>query len=61
MSGSDQGATLAPPRPKGRGDGSRKPGRTPKGRQVDPSALADVQALLTDRSRKRDLLIEHRI
>ena len=59
MSGSDQGATLAPLRGKGRGDGSRKPSRTPKGRQVDPAALADVQALLTDRPRKRDLLIEH--
>ena len=28
----------------GRGDGRRKPNRTPKGRQVDPSALDDVQA-----------------
>jgi formate dehydrogenase len=37
----------------------RKPRRTPKGRQVDPQALAEVQALLTDRSRRRDLLIEH--
>lgn len=43
----------------GRGDGRRKPNRTPKGRQVDPSALSDVQALLTDRPRRRDLLIEH--
>ena len=43
----------------GRGDGRRKPSRTPKGRQVDPPALADVQALLTDRPRRRDLLIEH--
>ena len=33
--------------------------RTPKGRQVDPRALAEVQALLGDRSRQRDLLIEH--
>src|SRR5262249_8333905 len=31
----------------------------PKGRQVDPDALAEVQALLVDRSRERDLLIEH--
>jgi formate dehydrogenase len=38
----------------------RKRGRaTPKGRQVDPTALAEVQALLIDRSRRRDLLIEH--
>ena len=32
---------------------------TPKGRQVDPAALAEVQALLGDRERRRDLLIEH--
>jgi formate dehydrogenase len=36
---------------------------TPKGRQVDPAALAEVQALLGHDSRRRDLLIEylHRI
>ncbi len=39
--------------------GRRRPPRTPKGRQVDPVALEEVQALLTDRPRKRDLLIEH--
>src|SRR3546814_10274273 len=39
---------------------SRRPGRAhPKGRQVDPQALAEVQALLDDRPRRRDLLIEH--
>ena len=37
----------------------RKPRRTPKGRQIDPAALDEVQALLGDRSRQRDLLIEH--
>src|SRR5437762_14210370 len=37
----------------------RKPRRTPKGRQVDPQALEEVRALLVDRSRRRDLLIEH--
>src|SRR5215510_3426695 len=42
----------------GRG-GRRRPPRTPKGRQVDPQALVEVRALLTDRSRRRDLLIEH--
>ena len=42
-----------------RGGGRRRPPRTPKGRQVDPQALAEVQALLTDRPRRRDLLIEH--
>jgi NADH:ubiquinone oxidoreductase subunit F (NADH-binding)/NADH:ubiquinone oxidoreductase subunit E len=37
----------------------RRPPRTPKGRQLDPVALDDVRALLTDRPRRRDLLIEH--
>jgi formate dehydrogenase beta subunit len=40
-------------------EGRRRPRRTPKGRQVDPAALQEVQALLTDRPRRRDLLIEH--
>jgi formate dehydrogenase len=40
-------------------NGSRRPRRTPKGRQVDPRALEEVRALLVDRSRRRDLLIEH--
>ena len=49
-----------PPRSAGNGAGGRRrPSRTPKGRQVDPQALADVQALLTDKPRRRDLLIEH--
>jgi formate dehydrogenase len=43
----------------GAGKGRRKSGRTPKGRQVDPQALEEVQALLTDKPRRRDLLIEH--
>jgi NADH:ubiquinone oxidoreductase subunit F (NADH-binding)/NADH:ubiquinone oxidoreductase subunit E len=43
----------------GEGTGRRRPPRTPKGRQVDPQALDDVRALLTDRPRRRDLLIEH--
>ena len=38
----------------GKGKGRRKP----KGRQVDPAALEAVQALLGDRPRRRDLLIE---
>ncbi|MFW8594414.1 NAD(P)H-dependent oxidoreductase subunit E [Cribrihabitans neustonicus] len=38
----------------GRGKGRR----TPKGRQLDDSALSEVQALLGDRPRNRDLLIE---
>src|SRR6185437_975448 len=51
-----------PPRSGGKGNGTggrRRSPRTPKGRQVDPVALADVLALLTDRPRRRDLLIEH--
>ena len=32
--------------------------KTPKGRQVDDRALANVQALLADQPRRRDLLIE---
>ena len=39
----------------GRGKGRK----TPKGRQLDDQALAEVQALLGDRPRWRDLLIEH--
>jgi formate dehydrogenase len=49
-----------PPRTGGNGaDPNRKPRRTPKGRQVDPVALNDVQALLGERPRRCDLLIEH--
>src|SRR4029078_6957936 len=32
---------------------------TPKGRQVDPTAAQEIDALLGDRPRRRDLLIEH--
>ncbi len=39
--------------------GGRRPPRTPKGRQVDPQALAEIRALLDERERRRDLLIEH--
>ena len=45
-------------KPSGR-EGRRRPPRTPKGRQVDPQALVEVRGLLTDRPRRRDLLIEH--
>lgn len=38
--------------------GTGKSRRTPKGRQVDDVALAEVQALLSDQPRRRDLLIE---
>jgi NADH:ubiquinone oxidoreductase subunit F (NADH-binding)/NADH:ubiquinone oxidoreductase subunit E len=33
--------------------------QAPKGRRVDPAALADVQGLLGNQSRQADLLIEH--
>src|SRR6187431_2018133 len=41
------------------GSGRRRGPDTPKGRQVDPEALAEVRALLGERERRRDLLIEH--
>jgi len=41
------------------GGGRRRPGRTPKGRQLDPQSVEEVRALLGERSRQRDLLIEH--
>jgi formate dehydrogenase len=37
----------------------RKARGTPKGRQIDPGAADQIAALLGDRSRQRDLLIEH--
>jgi formate dehydrogenase len=45
-------ASSSPPR-------GRRPRGTPKGRQVDVAALEEIQALLGERSRRRDLLIEH--
>jgi formate dehydrogenase len=47
--------------PPANGAGSRKqrPRRTPKGRQIDIAALDQVRALLGERPRRRDLLIEH--
>src|SRR6202043_1479245 len=47
-------AEVRPPR-----SGNRRPRRTPKGRQVDPQALTELRALLGERPRRRDLLIEH--
>jgi formate dehydrogenase beta subunit len=41
------------------GSGRRRGRDVPKGRQVDPAALAEVQALLGERERRHDLLIEH--
>src|ERR1700753_3552081 len=52
-----------PPKDRGEADrgrtGRRRPPRTPKGRQIDPKAHEDVRALLGERPRRRDLLIEH--
>jgi len=41
------------------GSGRRRGADQPKGRQVDPAALAEIRTLLGDRERRRDLLIEH--
>src|SRR5256714_10236789 len=41
------------------GEGRRRAKSTPKGRQVDPTAAHEIALLLGDRSRQRDLLIEH--
>ena len=41
------------------GSGRRRGPDHTKGRQVDPTALAEVQQLLGERERRRDLLIEH--
>ena len=41
------------------GSGRRKTRDTPKGRQVEPRALAEVEALLGSRPLRADLLIEH--
>src|ERR1700681_3962184 len=41
------------------GSGRRRGLDHPKGRQVDPTALDEVRALLGERERRRDLLIEH--
>lgn len=40
-------------------DGSGKGRKTPKGRQLEDTALEQVRELLADKSRRRDLLIEH--
>ena len=41
------------------GEGRKRAKSTPKGRQIDPQAGEEIAALLGDRSRRRDLLIEH--
>ncbi|HEX5077580.1 MAG TPA: NAD(P)H-dependent oxidoreductase subunit E, partial [Geminicoccaceae bacterium] len=44
---------------KHRRGGKSRDGRHPKGRQLEDRALEEVRALLVDRPRRRDLLIEH--
>src|SRR6516162_9529341 len=41
------------------GQGRKRAKATPKGRQLDPSAAHEIEQLLGDRPRRRDLLIEH--
>src|SRR5262245_6425982 len=41
------------------GAGRKRAKPTPKGRQVDPTAAHEIELLLGDRLRRRDLLIEH--
>ena len=41
------------------GEGRRRAKSTPKGRQIDPQAAEEIEVLLGDSSRQRDLLIEH--
>ena len=41
------------------GEGRKRAKSTPKGRQIDPTAAQEVELLLGDRPRRRDLLIEH--
>src|SRR6266700_344815 len=43
----------------GKRAGRKRPQKTPKGRQLDMQAVTEVNALLGDRPRRRDLLIEH--
>src|SRR5687767_11052024 len=57
-SGDAMNIQTPPPRSPG-AQPNRRPRRTPKGRQVDPQALEEVCALLGEKPRRRDLLIEH--
>jgi formate dehydrogenase len=55
-------AVTEQPRPEGRplhpGKGEKRGRTTPRGRQVEPTALDEIRALLGNRPRRRDLLIE---
>src|SRR5437016_14366241 len=41
------------------GEGRKRAKATQKGRQIDPTAAHEIETLLGDRPRRRDLLIEH--
>src|SRR6187402_349653 len=41
------------------GEGRKRAKATPKGRQVDPTAAHEIEQLLGDKPRRRDLLIEY--
>jgi formate dehydrogenase len=41
------------------GEGRKRAKATPKGRQIDPTAAHEIELLLGERPRRRDLLIEH--
>src|ERR1700744_4066037 len=41
------------------GEGRKRAKATPKGRQIDPTAAHEIELLLGDLPRRRDLLIEH--
>src|SRR5712692_4449418 len=41
------------------GEGRKRAKSTPKGRQIDPEAAHEIELLLGDRPRRRDLLIEY--
>jgi formate dehydrogenase beta subunit len=41
------------------GEGRKRAKSTPKGRQIDPTAAHEIEQLLGDRPRRRDLLIEY--
>src|SRR3954471_15617931 len=58
VQGFQMNAPVKPPE-MGNGSGRKRPRRTPKGRQLDIQALDEVRALLGERPRRRDLLIEH--
>src|SRR6476661_8731890 len=41
------------------GEGRKRAKATPKGRQIDPTAAHEIEQLLGERPRRRDLLIEY--